>query len=116
VLPTASPCDDGAPALGGSYMLLLPEAPVELLRSVPCRAVEELVSPEGETGSGVDAASADRVGCTVLPAGRAASPPGFVARSQAAKFREAPIAKAIAHERCLVMLLVSKPSAHLVSR
>jgi hypothetical protein len=38
--------------------LLLPLARVELLRSLPCAAVDALVEPEGETGNGVDAAAA----------------------------------------------------------
>jgi len=69
----------GLSPLGGWYVLLLPVARVELLRSVPCAAVDAFVVPEGDTGIGVDAEGAGGAGCAsvadVEPALRAPSPP-----------------------------------------
>ena len=112
-MPTATPCAGGALALDGSYMLLLPEALVELLKSFPCWAVEELLNPEGETGSGVEAASADRVGCTVLTVDRVAST-GGAPRSHALRFMAAAVARAIEEARMSVMLFVGNPDARRV--
>jgi hypothetical protein len=55
--------------------LVLPRALVEFVRSVDCAAVDEFVSPCGETGIGVDAVPAGGAAPTVAAPPRTESAP-----------------------------------------